>query len=98
MQGPAVYSNPSMYFFPDVGDAEGIGSKGAAAIGNGPRTTSGAINYLSRSVPVTGSKGYFKQDFGDENYLRNHFYYGIQWALYRMCLKHIKLYTMGTKI
>ena len=77
LQGPAVYSNPSMYFFPDVGDAEGIEVlKGAAAIGNGPRTTSGAINYLSRSVPVTGSKGYIKQDFGDENYLRNHFYYG----------------------
>ena len=77
LQGPAVYSNPSMYFFPDAGDAEGIEVlKGAAAIGNGPRTTSGAINYLSRSVPVTGSKGYFKQDFGDENYLRNHFYYG----------------------
>tara|TARA_B100002019_G_scaffold118541_1_gene101755 strand:+ start:1413 stop:3641 length:2229 start_codon:yes stop_codon:yes gene_type:complete len=77
LQGPAVYSNPSMYFFPDVGDAEGIEVlKGAAAIGNGPRTTSGAINYLSRSVPTDGSKGYFKQDFGDESYLRNHFYYG----------------------
>ena len=77
LQGPAVYSNPSMYFFPDAGDAEGIEVlKGAAAIGNGPRTTSGAINYLSRSVPLTDSKGYFKQDFGDESYLRNHFYYG----------------------
>ena len=51
LQGPAVYSNPSMYFFPDVGDAEGIEIlKGAAAIGNGPRTTAGAINYISRSV------------------------------------------------
>ena len=77
LQGPAVYSNPSMYFYPDAGDAEGIEVlKGAAAIGNGPRTTSGAINYLSRSVPTTGSKGYFKQDFGDESYKRNHFYYG----------------------
>ena len=24
LQGPAVYSNPSMYFYPDSGDAEGI--------------------------------------------------------------------------
>ena len=56
LQGPAVYSNPSMYFYPDSGDAEGIEVlKGAAAIGNGPRTTGGAINYLSRSVPTTGS-------------------------------------------
>ena len=46
-----------MYFFPDAGDAEGIEVlKGAAAIGNGPRTTSGAINYLSRSVPLTEVK------------------------------------------
>jgi len=77
LQGPAVYSNPSMYFYPDVGDAEGIEVlKGATAISNGPRTTAGAINYLSRSVPTEGSKGYFNQSFGDESYLRNHFYYG----------------------
>jgi Fe(3+) dicitrate transport protein len=77
LQGPAVYSNPSMYFYPDAGDAEGIEVlKGAASIGNGPRTTAGAINYLSRSVPTDGSKGYFNQSFGDESYLRNHFYYG----------------------
>ena len=79
LQGPAVYSNPSMYFYPDSGDAEGIEVlKGAAAIGNGPRTTSGAINYISRSVPTTGSDGYISQTFGDEGYLRNHFYYGSQ--------------------
>jgi Fe(3+) dicitrate transport protein len=77
LQGPAVYSNPSMYFYPDAGDAEGIEVlKGATAIGNGPRTTGGAINYLSRSVPTEGSKGYFNQSFGAESYLRNHFYYG----------------------
>ena len=77
LQGPAVYSNASMYFYPDSGDAEGIEVlKGAAAIGNGPRTTAGAINYLSRSVPTTGTKGYLNQSFGDEGYMRNHFYYG----------------------
>jgi Fe(3+) dicitrate transport protein len=66
-----------MYFYPDAGDAEGIEVlKGATAIGNGPRTTAGAINYISRSVPTEGSKGYLKQTFGDESYLRNHFYYG----------------------
>ena len=77
LQGPAVYSNPSMYFYPDAGDAEGIEVlKGAAAIGNGPRTTAGAINYLSRSVPTEGTTGYFNQTFGDESYIRNHAYYG----------------------
>ena len=77
LQGPAVYSNGSMYFYPDAGDAEGVEVlKGAAAIGNGPRTTAGAINYISRTVPTSGSKGYLSQTFGDESYLRNHFYYG----------------------
>ena len=67
LQGPAVYSNPSMYFYPDSGDAEGIEVlKGAAAIGNGPRTTGGSINYLSRSVPLSGSKGYLMHTFGDD--------------------------------
>ena len=77
LQGPAVYSNSSMYFYPDAGDAEGIEVlKGATAIGNGPRTTSGAINYISRSVPTEGTKGHFNQTAGDEGYLRNHVYYG----------------------
>jgi Fe(3+) dicitrate transport protein len=76
LQGPAVYSNPSMYFFPDVGRAEGIEVlKGAAAIGNGPRTTAGAINILSRSIP-TESEGYYGFTMGDDNYYRQHTYYG----------------------
>ena len=76
LQGPAVYSNPSMYFFPDTGRAEGIEVlKGAAAIGTGPRTTGGAINIISRSIP-TESKGYYGFTMGDNNYHRNHYYYG----------------------
>ena len=55
-QGPAIYSNGSMYFFPDVGRMEGVEVlKGAAAISHGPRTTAGTINFLSRSIPTTGS-------------------------------------------
>ena len=76
LQGPAVYSNPSMYFFPDTGRAEGIEVlKGAAAIGTGPRTTAGAINIISRSIP-TESEGYYGFTMGDNNYHRNHTYYG----------------------
>ena len=76
LQGPAVYSNPSMYFFPDTGRAEGIEVlKGAAAIGTGPRTTAGAINIISRSIP-TESEGFYSFTMGDNNYHRNHTYYG----------------------
>jgi Fe(3+) dicitrate transport protein len=76
LQGPAVYSNPSMYFFPDVGRAEGIEIlKGAAAIGTGPRTTAGAINIISRSIP-TENEGYYGFTMGDDNYFNQHTYYG----------------------
>ena len=76
LQGPAVYSNPSMYFFPDVGRAEGIEIlKGAAAIGTGPRTTAGAINIISRSIP-TENEGYYGFTMGDDNYYKQHTYYG----------------------
>ena len=74
LQGPAIYANPSMYFFPDVGRAEGIEIlKGAAAIGTGPRTTAGAINIISRSVP-TETTGYYGFTMGDDNYFNQHTY------------------------
>ena len=76
-QGPAIYSNGSMYFFPDVGRMEGVEVlKGAAAIGQGPRTTAGTINFLSRSVPTSGSEGHYSITGGDDGFSRNHTYYG----------------------
>ncbi|MDB3972680.1 TonB-dependent receptor [Gammaproteobacteria bacterium] len=76
-QGPAIYSNGSMYFFPDVGRMEGVEVlKGAAAIGNGPRTTAGTINFLSRSIPTTGTEGHYSATFGADGFSRNHTYYG----------------------
>jgi len=76
-QGPAIYSNGSMYFFPDVGRMEGVEVlKGAAAIGQGPRTTAGTINFLSRSVPTMGSEGHYAITLGDDGFERNHTYYG----------------------
>ena len=77
LQGPAVYSNGSMYFFPDVGRMEGVEVlKGPAAIGTGPRTTAGTINFLSRSVPTVGSEGHYSVTIGDDGFSRNHTYYG----------------------
>ena len=77
LQGPAVYSNGSMYFFPDVGRMEGVEIlKGPAAIGTGPRTTAGTINFLSRSVPTVGAEGHYSITVGDDGFSRNHTYYG----------------------
>ena len=76
-QGPAIYSNGSMYFFPDVGRMEGVEVlKGPAAIGNGPRTTAGTINFLSRSIPTVGAEGHYSTTLGADGFSRNHTYYG----------------------
>ena len=49
---PAPYSAPQAYFFPRIERMEGVEvSKGAAAIQYGPRTTNGAVNMLTKSVP-----------------------------------------------
>ena len=77
LQGPAVYSNFSMYFFPDVGRMEGVEVlKGPAAIGTGPRTTAGTVNFISRQVPTADSEGHYSLTFGDDGFTRNHTYYG----------------------
>ena len=77
LQGPAVYSNFSMYFFPDSGRMEGIEVlKGPASIGTGPRTTAGTINFISRQVPTAQSEGHYSLTFGDDGWTRNHTYYG----------------------
>ncbi len=50
--------------------------KGPAAIGNGPRTTAGTINFLSRSIPTVGAEGHYSATLGADGFSRNHTYYG----------------------
>ena len=50
--GPAPYSAPAAYFFPQMARMVGVEVfKGPAALLYGPQTIGGALNFLSREVP-----------------------------------------------
>jgi Fe(3+) dicitrate transport protein len=49
---PAPYSAPSAYYFPTAGRMESMEvSKGPASVRQGPHTTGGVLNLISRAIP-----------------------------------------------
>lgn len=67
---PAPYSAPDAYLFPYMEHVEGVEvRKGASAIKYGPRTTNGAVNLLSTSIPDYFS-GQVKAGYGSYNQQR----------------------------
>jgi Fe(3+) dicitrate transport protein len=63
---PAPYAAPSAYYFPTAGRMESIEvSKGPASIRQGPYTTGGVLNMVSRGIP-TGFSGFGELASGDD--------------------------------
>lgn len=73
---PAPYSAPAAYFFPTPGRLSGVEVlKGPASILEGPYTTGGAINLISRRIPEAAS-GQVTAEAGSDGHLRGHAWYG----------------------
>ena len=74
--GPAPYSAPAAYYFPLMTRMTQVRVvKGPAAIGYGPHTVGGAIDFVSRPIPTrtTGSADLAAGQFG---YQKAHAYFG----------------------
>jgi len=70
---PAPYAAPSAYYFPVAGRIEAVEVlKGASAIRFGPRTTGGAVNLVSTSIPSEEFAGFAEARFGSFDTLTVH--------------------------
>jgi Fe(3+) dicitrate transport protein len=73
---PAPYAAPSAYYFPRVNRMEAIEvRKGSSTIKFGPRTTSGAVNMITSSIP-SDSQGRGLIGLGNDNTERLELNYG----------------------
>jgi Fe(3+) dicitrate transport protein len=76
LTAPAPYSAPDAYYSPATARMSGVEVlKGSSQVKYGPRTTGGAINFLSTPIP-TSEKYYMKSSYGTFDELRNHTYFG----------------------
>jgi Fe(3+) dicitrate transport protein len=76
LTAPAPYSAPDAYYSINSARMSGIEViKGSSQIKFGPQTTGGVVNYISTPVP-TQETFFLNQQFGSDNEVRSHLYYG----------------------
>ncbi|MCB9673573.1 MAG: TonB-dependent receptor [Alphaproteobacteria bacterium] len=74
---PAPYAAPAAYYFPMATRMVGVEVfKGPAAIQHGPQTVGGAINLLTRRVPLGGPDGMVDFAYGMRNTAKLHAWAG----------------------
>lgn len=74
---PAPYAAPAAYYFPTVARMRGVEvRKGSSAIRQGPFTTGGALNMLSREIPSSAFEGGLQMDVGSFEERKGHLHTG----------------------
>ena len=95
--GPAPYSAPAAYYFPQVARMEKVRViKGPGAISFGPQTVGGAIDFVTRGAPVDES-GAIDLTLGAFGYGKVHAYFGGSTGRASYVLEGVHIRTSGFK-
>lgn len=97
LSGPAPYSAPAAYYFPNVSRMSAVEVfKGPATTQYGPATIGGAVNLVSRAIPFSG-EGELDVQYGQYNFQRYNAYYGEQIGDFGYLIEGLNVSTDGFK-
>lgn len=95
--GPAPYSAPAAYFFPLLTRMTQIHViKGPSAIAHGPQTVGGAVDLISRPIPVE-TTGQLDVGVGEYGYNKQHAYFGTSTEQFGFLVEGVRLQNTGFK-
>jgi Fe(3+) dicitrate transport protein len=95
--GPAPYSAPAAYYFPNVSRMSAVEVfKGPATTQYGPSTIGGAINLVSRPIPYA-AEGELDVQYGQYNFQRYNAHYGEQIGDFGYLIEGLNVSTDGFK-
>ena len=98
LMAPAPYSAPAAYYFPLTTRLTTVEVfKGPASIQYGPNTIGGALNMVTRSVPLQGHQGALDTSWGSYNTAKAHAHYGWGNERFGFILEGIQLQSDGFK-
>lgn len=97
LAAPAPYAAPAAYYFPVTGRMEGLEvRKGSSQIKYGPRSTGGALNLISTSIP-DDLRGFARAAGGSNDSRKLHALYGDRWKNVAWLLETYQSQTDGFK-
>jgi Fe(3+) dicitrate transport protein len=97
LSGPAPYSAPAAYYFPNVSRMSAVEVfKGPATTQYGPATIGGAVNLVSRAIPFI-AEGELDAQYGQYNFQRYNAYYGEQVGDFGYLIEGLNVSTDGFK-